>query len=259
MKRLLALLILIGCVSVSRAMDDPFTVPPSTSGAGVTDPLVIGTINATELVSAPSLIATGNGEDYGIVQTTQSALNFVVGNSTPVVMNQSSMMVTGSARVTEFSTTRQPCGIIATVLASSATSAAASEQTLYSYTLPANILTSAGSSIRASFWGSTAANTNLKNHRIKFGATEVITSGNVAANAVEWRINATITKVTAANTQSALGEWLSSASAALPPTLNASAPGETTSGTVLLLMTAQNGSASADSTLLGGYVEYCPE
>ena len=57
------------------------------------------------------------------------------------------------------------------------TTAVTTEETLLTYTLPANSLTQGGRGIRIRAWGTTAATATTKRIRLKFGATNVFDSG----------------------------------------------------------------------------------
>lgn len=54
------------------------------------------------------------------------------------------------------------------------------------FTLPAGLLNSPGRAIRATWWGTTAANANDKTVFLEFGEDNVYNTGAVAANAKPW-------------------------------------------------------------------------
>ena len=133
--------------------------------------------------------------------------------------------------------------IVKTQLTPASTAANTTETDLLSVTLPASTLNYTGQTIRARAHGTTAANTNTKTLRLKFGATTlatlVITPG--AAEAKEWWLEATITR-TGAATQVATAQGAYDGSNLV---VDATAPAETLSGAIVLKVTGQNGTASA--------------
>lgn len=74
------------------------------------------------------------------------------------------------------------------------------DDTLFTYALPANALNVAGKSIGITAWGKTAANGNNKTIKVKFGGTTVLTSGVVTSNNLAWYAYCEVVK-TASNAQ----------------------------------------------------------
>ena len=133
------------------------------------------------------------------------------------------------------------------------TDADTAEKTLKSYTLPGGTLASDGDALRIVAAFRCAANANTKRMRIKFGATTIADSTAVAANArnflviaVVWRRSATaqLAKVFAA--QGVPGQnWTS----ALGGNHETATPAETLASDVVIAVTGQNGTASANDLI----------
>lgn len=139
-----------------------------------------------------------------------------------------------------------------------ASTAIATEETLMSFSLPAFSMGVAGQGVRIKAWGTTAANATAKQIRLKFGATAVFDSGNVAANGETWHFQAEVFR-TGGATQDAIG-FLSFYDTATPTIVPAliTTPAETLTGAVTIAITSQVavGAAAADVTAEGFTVEY---
>lgn len=112
------------------------------------------------------------------------------------------------------------------------------EDILATYTVPADTLAANGQALRISAWGTTAANGNNKEGRIRFGGiggTVVADTGVGAFNALAWNMNAIIVR-TGAATQTSTGNAFISNSAF---TTSRTAPGQTLSGTVDIVVTGE--------------------
>lgn len=72
------------------------------------------------------------------------------------------------------------------------------EDTLITYTLPANTLGADEDILEIEVFGSLAANGNNKNIKLYFGSQVIFTTGAVASNAKDWRIKATVVRSGAA-------------------------------------------------------------
>lgn len=118
----------------------------------------------------------------------------------------------------------------------------AGEDTLMSYTLPANVLGTNLDRVEIVAWGDFAANANSKRIRFKFGATTILDTTALAINNNSWRLQATIIR-TGATAQLANAAIWSGDALLYSKTGNAS-PAETLSGTVAVAFT---GEATADN------------
>src|SRR5579862_9858309 len=76
-------------------------------------------------------------------------------------------------------------GLINIQTAAAGTGADTTEDTLYTYTLPANAFSIPGKAVRIRAWGTTGATGNNKTVKLYFGAT-AFASVTSAANAVPW-------------------------------------------------------------------------
>lgn len=111
------------------------------------------------------------------------------------------------------------------------------EDDLMTYSVPAGILAVNGQNIFAIASGSFAANANLKTVKAYFGGTQVFTSGAIAANTGDWRMEVQIIR-TGATTQIVNVDW-SSGNALLTSFAVVTTPGETLSGAVTLRCTGE--------------------
>lgn len=130
-----------------------------------------------------------------------------------------------------------------------AATAAATAQTLMSYSLPAGALNEDGRSVRIRAVFSTAATTNVKTFIIKFGSTIVATSAASAfANSTEAVLEAVVTR-TGAATQDSYGTFFTTDTTSTTTRGGASAlatPTETLSAAVTIAVVGTQGSAAID-------------
>jgi hypothetical protein len=148
-----------------------------------------------------------------------------------------------------------PMGVVFSITASAATLTGTGEQTLGTYTLPANSLDVAGRNLRINACFKHAANSNTATSRLYFGA-EVITDGGVASSGTvtcEWM---TVLK-TGSNTQNVVAGGVKGG---ISPALLAqlyTAAGETDTAGIVIKATGQDTTSSAnDDTLVSFTVEY---
>src|SRR5579862_5290229 len=87
-----------------------------------------------------------------------------------------------------------PAGLINIQPAAAGTGADTTEDTLYTYTLPANAFSSPGKAVRIRVWGTTGATANNKTVKVYFGASVVFSSATSAANNVPWHFEMIVTK-----------------------------------------------------------------
>lgn len=128
------------------------------------------------------------------------------------------------------------------------TTAVITEETLWTYSLPANTLSADGHGVRITAWGSFAANANVKTVRVKFGATTLQPSSDIATapSGRAWRFVGEVAR-TGASTQ--VGSHLLSI-AGLAVTQVVATPAENTATAITLAVTGQNGTASAGDIVL---------
>jgi len=88
-------------------------------------------------------------------------------------------------------------GTLAQNIVSNATAAGTTEQTLASYSLPANTMNRNGQRLKLRAWGTTAANGNTKTVKLYFGASSV-SLGALATNNKNWYVEAEVVRTGAA-------------------------------------------------------------
>ncbi len=117
------------------------------------------------------------------------------------------------------------------------------------YTLPANVLTVAGQSIRISCWGVTGANANNKTMKLYFGST-VITTPTAATNAKGWNLTMTVMRRTA-TTEGVSSMGLVDTTPVSPVNTDAA---ETLTAGVLIKCTGTDGTSSAGDITANGMI-----
>lgn len=128
-----------------------------------------------------------------------------------------------------------------------ATGADTNETTLMSYTLPANTLTASGEGLRILAWGITAANGNNKTIKAYFGAGLSSNRGVLALNNGAWCIDCTIVRTSEDNQDSIANSTFGVAGADVSASeVRFSAITETESAGILIKITGENGTESAD-------------
>lgn len=133
------------------------------------------------------------------------------------------------------------------------------EDTLMTYTVPANVLGASGDSLHVEAWGDFTNSANTKRLKLKYGSTTLIDSTALAFNTTTrcWRIIADIIR-TGAATQVANAVLLVGDTLLSLLTANTS-PTETLSGPVALTATGQCNAATANEIRqLGMRVEWRP-
>lgn len=138
-----------------------------------------------------------------------------------------------------------PSGILTSSVTSAGTIADTNETTLWTYTMPASTMNTDARGVRVSIYYTTAANANVKNGRLYFGATVVDSRTGIADNGVKLLMSAIILR-TAATAQLATGNLQANGSMATPLETT---PAETLSGAIVIKFTGQNGTASANDVL----------
>ncbi len=125
------------------------------------------------------------------------------------------------------------------------------EKDLLTYSLPANSLSADGKLVKITVWG-TVTSASSKTIRLKFGAT-VIRDIATSSGGLDWRIDGTVIR-TGAATQDAMA---TASLDTVAPDTTISTPAETLSGAVVIKLTGQNGTATANDIVAEGMlVEY---
>lgn len=105
---------------------------------------------------------------------------------------------------------------------------------LISYTVPANVLTTTGKTIRVKAWGTTANNGNAKQLTLNWGSQVVVNTALTTSIAGQWETTATIVR-TGANTQDIVARTLQGATLIFDQELTAGTQAETAQ--IILKMT----------------------
>jgi len=129
----------------------------------------------------------------------------------------------------------------------------AGEDTLMSYTLPANAMDANGRGVRVTAWGSTANNANAKTLKLYFGAAVLGSIASTANQASSWRFVSEVLR-TGAATQTA-SEWFVQYGTTVIHETNVTAPGETLSSVVVIKVTGE-GVSNDDITQSAMIVEF---
>lgn len=130
-----------------------------------------------------------------------------------------------------------------------ATAADTSETILYTYTIPASLLDANGRTLRLTAFGTFANNANTKTVRVRLGgiAGTVIVSAafSTAGAGIKWRATVFVARI-AANSQRVAGAIeIMNVSSNDPDRAGLTTAAQIESGTIDLVVTGQNGTASA--------------
>lgn len=152
----------------------------------------------------------------------------------------------------------KPAGLLtsATAVAVAATGSGTSEQTLATYSLPANVLDAVGRTLRIRAFFVTAANTNGKTCKLYFGSKSLSTGSITTASAAPW-LELIVTK-SGSSTQIIAGCGFGGTTGIVPVALTgAGTASETDTAAIVIKATGTDGSDSAgDITLCSFTVEY---
>lgn len=152
------------------------------------------------------------------------------------------------------SETFRPNGVINIDTTSGATTAVTTEETLITYTLPANTLNANGKGVRIRVTGQTANNANTKTIRLYFGST-VLMSNDITTtpNSQSWEFDAMVIRTSSTTEKCISRGTVATAS----QTTTYTGAGEDVTATIVIKVTGQNGTASAsDITAQMLMVEY---
>ncbi len=136
-----------------------------------------------------------------------------------------------------------PAGVINADTTSGATTAVTTEETLITYTFPANSLDVNGKAIKIRVSGITAANANVKTIRLYWGTTVLMSNDiTTTANNLGWEFEALVIR-TAATTQKCVSRGTVGTA---NQTTTYQGSGQTLTASVTIKVTGQNGTASAN-------------
>jgi hypothetical protein len=135
-------------------------------------------------------------------------------------------------------------------------------QTLYTYTLPANVLNTVGQSLHIQAEAVVAANANNKNWQITFGATTLYSTAAVAFNNVNIRIDCNLF-LTAASAQKSLCQTIATTAAGgVSLTVNAGSllttPAENNAAPIVINFQGTTPTAAGDLTARYAFVDMWP-
>lgn len=111
------------------------------------------------------------------------------------------------------------------------------EDTLITYTMPANALNGNLQFLEIRAFGTVAANANNKEIKLKFGTTTLIATGAVAANSGSWEITATVIR-TGASSQKAITKIISNNTLILDDS-SYTTPTENTASSIVIQCTGE--------------------
>lgn len=219
------------------------TLPVGNGGTGFT------TATTGDLVAATGANVLGKITAVAINQvlTSAGASTLPVYTGSPTLTALFLLPVAGAATLVPGRLSRQTGSV--------GTGADTTEDILFTYTVPAALLAANGNAVRIRATFTTAANGNNKTARLRFGGiggTILIASAVTPLNAGTMFLEALVIR-TGAATQDSWGHGLfSTASAANDMAITFAQPTQTLSGTVDIVATGQNGTASANDILCKG-------
>jgi hypothetical protein len=140
-----------------------------------------------------------------------------------------------------------PIGLAGVNLNTQATTSTA-EETLLSYTLPANSLNFNSKGVRIKAWGNYTSNANSKSVRIRFGGlTGAIVAANTTSGVAGWALEAVVFR-TGPSTQKGLSIW--------GEAVTVSTPAQTDTAAIDIAVTGETPSALGEVTAQGLMVEF---
>ena len=139
-------------------------------------------------------------------------------------------------------------GLLSTQLTATGNGADLTEDTLQTYTMPANTFDVTGRCIRVEGFGNFGANADVKTIRLYFGSANIYTSTGLTQNGTGWYIWATICK-NGSNLQT-FGAGGTDGNN-LPGTFSG-AMNQTDSGSIIIKITGQTGTANANDIIANG-------
>lgn len=142
------------------------------------------------------------------------------------------------------------------------TPASVAETVLKTYTIPADMLNADGKAIKFRFFGFFAANANSKTLRVRLGpvtltGTVIVAPAAAAYNGLEWEIVGTIFRGATDAQRCASRTFIDGAPSANTVQIGRVAAANDDAAAMLLEMTGQNGTATANDIVCAGHqIEY---
>lgn len=140
-------------------------------------------------------------------------------------------------------------GVIYISTTSTGNGADTTEDTLATFSLPANTLLNTGEALRIRAFGTCAANGDNKTMKLYFGAS-VVATPTAATNNKNWELELIVVK-SGANTQAVLGRGLVDTTP-VTPYFNAGA--DTDTAAITIKCTGQAGTGNANDIVLKGFI-----
>lgn len=169
--------------------------------------------------------------------------NSTIGGTTPAA----GTFTTLNHKAGNSSTNVRATGQITAQLSSTGTGADTTEDTLQTFTLPANALDAVGRGVRIAAWGTTGADGNNKTVRLYFGVA-IYNSTAVTTNNGSWYLWAEVRK-TGSNTQTSVVTGVFTNSI---PITAVNTPNQTDTAGIVIKVTGQNGTAVANDIVCSG-------
>lgn len=228
--------------------------------------------------SSPSLRAVGTDANInlnlvskggGCVQANGACITTSGGTFTSLTINPGPLAVTGTTNLTgplfvQAGTSGVLEGVGARIFhnVTDAPTTGLAIETLYTYAMPANTLAVNGQALTIEVAATTAANANNKTLTVVFGATTIGTSTAAGFNGESMLMRCQVYRVTN-TTQKARCNFQSFTSGTLTANQNAvivsTAPGETLSGGVNILVRGTTPTAAADLTANVATIDWYPQ
>ena len=143
-----------------------------------------------------------------------------------------------------------PSGVLTRSTTTAATIADTNETTLWTYDLPANVLSADGKGVRITAWGTTAATANTKTLRLYFGSGLSGVAHSFGFNNLDWELSAIVLRTgAAAQTFKEMALIDSNTPNIVLGTLT-----ENTAAVITIKMTGLNGTAAANDIVFKGAV-----
>lgn len=176
----------------------------------------------------------------------------------PISWNGTTLLLPSSSSVTEGTGTATAAlgGVLTVNTTSAGTGADTNETDLWTYSLPANTLVTTGKTLRITVFGTTAANANAKTVKVYFGSTNfaIMSGGTTSGAGWSGTFLVTRTGASAQNFVRVIGLYGAGVTVDNPSLLTVT---ETETSAIVIKVTGQNGSASANDIVFKQAIVEC--